>query len=62
MTIKIFCDSLSSLINNFEWFSVNWSAQDGMKAIQLLENTQQVPDIVLLDIKMPGISGLEVAK
>jgi len=59
---KIFCDSLASLINDFEGFSVSWCAQDGMKAIQLLENDQQTPDIILLDIKMPVMSGLEVAK
>ena len=59
---KIFCDSLASLINDFEGFSVSWCAQDGTKAIQLLENAQQVPDIILLDIKMPVMSGLEVAK
>ncbi len=58
----IFCDSLSSLINDFEGFSVCWSAQDGMKAIHLLEQKENLPDIVLLDIIMPGMSGLEVAK
>lgn len=59
---KIFCDSLASLINDFEGFSVCWSAQDGMKAINLLQPDKEVPDIVLLDIIMPGISGIEVAK
>ena len=58
----IFCDSLSSLINDFEGFSVCWSTQNGMKAIHLLEQKDNLPDIVLLDIIMPGISGLEVAK
>ena len=59
---KIFCDSLASLINDFEGFSVSWCAQDGMKAIQLLQDDKQKPDVVLLDIKMPVMSGLEVAK
>jgi two-component system, NarL family, invasion response regulator UvrY len=59
---KIFCDSLASLINDFEGFSVSWCTQDGMKAIQLLENSKELPDIILLDIKMPVVSGLEVAK
>lgn len=59
---KIFSDSLASLINDFEGFSVCWSAQDGMMAIKLLEQNKDVPDIVLLDIIMPGINGIEVAK
>jgi len=57
----IFCDSLASLINDFDGFSVSWCARDGEKAIELLRNNN-VPDILLLDIKMPGMSGVEVAK
>ncbi len=59
---KIFCDSLASLINDFDGFTVSWTAQDGSKAIELLKLDQNVPDIILLDIIMPGTSGLEVAK
>ena len=57
----IFCDSLASLINDFEGFSVSWCARDGEKAIDMLQSNN-VPDILLLDIRMPGMSGLEVAK
>ncbi len=59
---KIFSDSLASLINNFEGLSVCWTAQDGRSAIQLMQQKDKVPDIILLDIVMPGMSGLEVAK
>ncbi len=58
----IFCDSLASLINDFEGFTICWSAQDGTKAIKLLQQNENLPDIVLLDIIMPGLSGIEVAK
>jgi phosphoserine phosphatase RsbU/P len=34
------------------------SAPDGETALELIE--QQLPDVILLDISMPGISGLEV--
>jgi len=59
---KIFSDSLGGLINDFEGFAVCWTAQDGAKAIQLLQEDKNTPDIILLDIAMPGINGLEVAK
>jgi DNA-binding NarL/FixJ family response regulator len=59
---EIFCDSLASLINDFEGFSVCWSAKDGKTAIDLMRQKHNLPDIILLDIIMPGISGIEVAK
>ncbi len=59
---KIFCDSLAGLINDFEGFHVKWCAQDGRKAIGLLKDDKNLPDIILLDIVMPGIDGVEVAK
>lgn len=35
-------------------------AEDGPKALDILANT--VPDIILLDINLPGIDGLELAR
>lgn len=35
-------------------------AEDGPTALNILENT--TPDIILLDINLPGISGLELAR
>jgi len=59
---KIFSDSLAGLINDFEGFSVCWTAQDGVQAIEQMQRDGAVPDIVLLDIVMPGMGGIEVAK
>ena len=58
----LFCDSLASVINDFEGFAVCWTARDGKTAIDLLQQNTMLPDIILLDIIMPGMSGLEVAK
>ncbi len=58
----LFCDSLASVINDFEGFVVCWTARDGKTAIDLLQQNTIPPDIILLDIIMPGMSGLEVAK
>jgi len=59
---KIFSDSLAGLINDFEGFTVCWTAQDGVQAIERMKGAGPLPDIILLDIVMPGISGTEVAK
>lgn len=59
---RIFCDSMTGLINDFHDFSVCWAKQDGEAAIRELQLNQNLPNIILLDIVMPGISGIEVAK
>lgn len=59
---KIFCDSLEALINDFEGFSVAWTVQDGDKAIEMFQQKDNQPQILLLDINMPGKNGIEVAE
>ena len=36
------------------------SASDGQQALDSLESTDQAPDLILLDINMPGLSGFDV--
>ncbi|PVD53857.1 DNA-binding response regulator [Terrimonas sp.] len=58
---KIFCDSLESLINAFDACKVIWTVQNGDQAIKMLQEND-LPDILLLDINMPGKNGIEVAE
>lgn len=37
-------------------------AEDGNIALQMLQDEQVQPDIILLDINIPGINGLDLAK
>jgi two-component system LytT family response regulator len=46
------------LLADIESVTVVGEAQDGLRAVKLIE--QQRPDLVLLDIQMPGLSGFEV--
>lgn len=59
---RIFCDSLAALINGFQGFAICWTEQNGKAAIHHLRQKDDLPDIVLLDINMPGINGVEVAR
>lgn len=35
------------------------TAEDGGVALQLLQNSKRIPDVVLLDMKLPRVGGLE---
>jgi DNA-binding NarL/FixJ family response regulator len=51
---------LSSFFDNQENYEVIFKAESGEKLIEYFSNAENiVPDIVLLDIKMRGISGIE---
>jgi DNA-binding NarL/FixJ family response regulator len=49
----------SSLLKNLTGIKVVGEASEGYEALRLIK--EKNPDIVLLDISMPGINGLEVA-
>ncbi len=57
---KLARDRLARLIEKSEQHSVVGEASNGYIAIEQIEKLQ--PDIVLLDIRMPGMDGLEVAR
>ena len=57
---KIFRDGLLLLLEHFDFVEVVGEASDGEEFLELLTNV--VPDIVLMDIKMPKINGIEATK
>jgi DNA-binding LytR/AlgR family response regulator len=48
------------LANVWPELAIVGEAEDGFQALRLLEHT--APDVLVLDIQMPGMTGLEVAK
>ncbi|PLX11799.1 MAG: DNA-binding response regulator [Marinilabiliales bacterium] len=57
---QIVRDGIKSLLENEKEIEIIAEASNGNEVIQLVND--QNPDIVLLDISMPGLSGLEVAE
>ena len=51
---------LRSMLKEVEGFEVAAEAENGRRALEICDAQQ--PDIVLLDVRMPGIDGLEVAR
>jgi DNA-binding NarL/FixJ family response regulator len=49
------------LINGFAGYTVAWEAENGKDFIDRL-SPQQLPDIVVLDIKMPVMDGFDTAR
>jgi len=50
--------ALSAFLSTLGWLTVVCEACDAEEALAMIES--QPPDMVLMDIKMPAISGLEV--
>jgi two-component system, LytTR family, response regulator AlgR len=53
-------ERLRSMVREIEGFDVADEAENGRRALELCDSLR--PDIVLLDVRMPGIDGLEVAR
>jgi two-component system LytT family response regulator/two-component system response regulator LytT len=51
-------DELSFLLKEFPEIEVLATAKNGLEAIKLIENLE--PDVVFLDVQMPGLDGLGV--
>jgi sigma-B regulation protein RsbU (phosphoserine phosphatase) len=53
-------DRLRGLLERIEGVEIIGEAHDGTEAVQQIESTR--PDLVFLDIEMPGLTGMEVAR
>jgi DNA-binding NarL/FixJ family response regulator len=57
---RLFRSGIASLINNFKGYKVIFEAGNGQEMISKIF-PQQKPDIILLDINMPGMDGSSTA-
>ena len=57
---KLLIDGLRPLLEKINDIDVIGAAKDGLEAVDLA--TQHRPDIILLDISMPGLNGIDAAR
>jgi len=56
----LFAETIMSVLGSDERIEVVGHASDGIEAIRLVESLR--PDLVLMDISMPGMGGIEATK
>ena len=58
----LFRRGMASLINTFENISIVLEADNGRILLDSLQNFEPIPDVVLLDLSMPELNGIETTK
>ncbi|TRO65187.1 response regulator transcription factor [Christiangramia sabulilitoris] len=59
---KLFAQSLQILVNSFDGFHVDHVFKNGEELVKHLEEGPGSPDIVLLDMRMPVMDGMQTMK
>ena len=55
----LFSQALNSLVSKFEEFNVIKVLNDGAELVDYFKNNNPIPDVVLMDIQMPIMNGIE---
>lgn len=58
----LFRKGMKLLLEDYEGISVILEAQDGAQLLQFLQQSPALPDVLLLDMKMPNLNGVDTAK
>lgn len=58
----LFRKGMIALLQSEQDMEIVLEAGDGEELLQLLQHTEKVPDVLLLDLNMPRLTGIEAAK
>lgn len=59
---ELFRTGIAFMLERESNFNLLFQAENGQDLIDRLENTKQQPDIILMDLKMPKLNGVEATK
>ena len=54
--------AISSLVHSFDRFKTLYICKNGKELLDQFENAKNIPDIVLMDINMPQLNGIETTE
>ena len=58
----LFRKGISFLLQREPYFNIVFEANDGQELVDYLKSTETLPDIVITDLKMPNLNGVETTK
>jgi len=59
---KLFRKGIAALLSDFEFIGEINEAENGLELLRLLDQMNKKPDVILLDIRMPEMDGIEAQK
>lgn len=54
--------AIAGVVDKFEFFKVSYLCKNGIELVEQFKSIKNIPDIVLMDINMPIMNGIETTK